>query len=365
MSLIVLSVVTFCIETLPEFHRKNQIVWFTIESVCILAFTIEFILRAISTPNCKKFLLDAYTIIDLLAIVPFYFELPQVIDDVSDGIMGNDETSGVSTAFFRVLRLLRVLRVFKMARYLSWMNLFTVSIKQSLQPLGMFCFFVLIVVIVFATIIFYLERGSWVTIDGTDIYVNAIGEPSKFVSIPDAMYWCFITMTTVGYGDMYPVTVGGKFVAALASVTGIFVLAIPITIISSNFNREYEREKRERAEAQAKMQMIRNHFSMKKRGLNALSDEIQNMITHKTAVYKRQVADLIDASRIELIDEIEELVKLAYQCRIDANREKQKTKSSPTSAPSPSTPLRNRNSALVVPASDQTEASTGVTVPVL
>jgi len=327
MVLIILSVITFCIETLPIFHKKYVTFWWAFETICIAIFTIEFILRIISAPNTCKFMYDAYTIIDIVAILPYYVEL---VFDLADGqLLNNLDDQAFSSSFLRVFRLLRVLRVFKMARYLSWMKLFTVSIKQSLPPLGMFSFFVGIVVIVFATIMYYLERGVWTTIDGESFYVNGVGstaegETSKFSSIPDSIYWCIITMTTVGYGDMYPTSTLGKLIAALASLTGIFVLAIPITIISSNFNREYEKEKKERAEAHAKMQMIKNHFSLKKKGFIALSEEIENMVTHKTAVYKKKIGKLIDKSRVELIDEIEELIKLAYQCRVENDKKNKK-----------------------------------------
>lgn len=317
MALILVSVVTFCMETLPEFHKKNVTVWFGIETFCIVIFTVEFILRISSAPNTCKFMYDIYTIIDIGAIFPYYLE---VGIDVQDGVMFNVSEASFSAAFLRVFRLLRVLRVFKMARYLSWMKLFTVSIKQSLPPLGMFTFFVAIVITVFGCFIFYLEKGVWTTVNGESMYVVAsgplAGSPSQFSSIPEAMYWCIITMTTVGYGDMFPLTTAGKLVAAAASLTGIFVLAIPITIISSNFNREYEREKKERAEAHAKMQMLRNHFRRRKTGFSTLADEIENMVTHKTAQYKKKVVSMIDASRSELIDEIEELVRLAYDTRV-------------------------------------------------
>lgn len=317
MALILISVVTFCLETLPEFHKKNMLFWFTIETFCIAIFTAEFLLRIASAPNTCKFMYDIYTIIDIGAIFPYYLE---VGIDLQDGVMFNVSEASFSAAFLRVFRLLRVLRVFKMARYLSWMKLFTVSIKQSLPPLGMFLFFVAIVITVFACFIYYLEKGVWLEVNGNSMYVVASGPlkgtPSQFGSIPEAMYWCIITMTTVGYGDMYPLTTSGKLVAAAASLTGIFVLAIPITIISSNFNREYERDKKERAEAHAKMQMLRNHFRRRKTGFSTLADEIENMVTHKTAQYKKKVVRMIDASRSELIDEIEELVRLAYDTRV-------------------------------------------------
>jgi len=316
MALILFSVVTFCLETLPQFHQKNVEVWFALESFCIAIFTLEFILRIASTPDKCKFMYDAYTIIDILAIFPYYVD---VIMDLSDGQMFNT-TEGFTASFLRVFRLLRVMRVFKMARYLSWMKLFVISFKQSAPPLGMFTFFVGILITVFGCVIYFLEKGNWTLSNGKYIYTVETGQPSQFESIPKAMYWCVITMTTVGYGDMYPLTVPGRLVAAAASLTGIFVLAIPITIISSNFNREYEREKKERLEAHAKMQMIRNHFRRKEVGFSSLANEIENMVTHKTARYKKKVADMIDESRSQLMDEIEELIKLAYETRVQYDK---------------------------------------------
>merc|ERR1711959_330615 len=118
-------------------------------------------------------------------------------------------------------------------------------------------------------------------------------------------------MTTVGYGDMYPLSAPGMVVAAGASLTGIFVLAIPITIISSNFNREYEREKKKRQEAAAAVAIMRGHLRRRKDGGASLAEEIENMVAHNTKQYKSKVTSMIDQSRMELIDEINEMVKLA------------------------------------------------------
>jgi len=257
-----------------------------------------------------KFMYDMYTIIDIGAIFPYYLE---VALDIHDGVMFNATSdSSFSAAFLRVFRLLRVLRVFKMARYLSWMKLFTISIKQSAPLLGMFTFIVIIIITVFACCIYYLERGVRTVVNGQHVYVTPGGQISQFSSIPDSMYWCFITMTTVGYGDMYPLSTPGMFVAAAAGISGIMILAVPITIISSNFNREYEREKKERAEQHARMQMLRNHFRRNKSGKASLTDEIENMVTHKTAQYKQRVTSMIDTSRSALIKDLEKIVKEHY-----------------------------------------------------
>merc|ERR1712227_96796 len=118
-ALIVISVVTFCVETLPMFHKKHVLFWWILETACIFVFTIEFALRVVSAPNTCKFMYDAYTIIDIVAILPYYVELAL---DLGDGkLLNNLDDQAFSSSFLRVFRLLRVLRVFKMARYLSWM----------------------------------------------------------------------------------------------------------------------------------------------------------------------------------------------------------------------------------------------------
>ena len=167
-------------------------------------------------------------IVDFLAIAPFYVELMLV-----------GSPSGSSSAILRILRLIRVFRVFKVSRYLPWVGVFTAALAASVQPLLMLVFVLAIAVVVFSSAIYYAERGEYDTV--RKVFAYPTGEVSPFQSIPDSMWWAIVTMTTVGYGDMVPITPAGRFIASIAALSGILVLAIPITIISTNFNAEYEK----------------------------------------------------------------------------------------------------------------------------
>jgi len=311
--LILISCTAFCVETLPEYHRKDVAevdVWDVIEYGCTAVFTLEYVLRVATTPNYKKFFLSFMNTIDLLAILPFYIELVfiEVASDTDDAILSDLDS-------FRILRLLRVFRVFKIARYLTWVDMFLVAMKNSLSALMMLLFIIVIAMVTFSSFMYYAERGTYDVHNA--FYVRVDGTKSPFQSIPECFWWCIITMTTVGYGDVFPITHVGKIIAALTSIMGIFFLAIPITVISTNFNKEYEIAQRKQAELRAKMELIKNHFRMKRSGLESLYDEIDHMVTHRATTYKNDVADMIDANRKELINEIQELVKCAYESRKD------------------------------------------------
>lgn len=227
---ITVSIVTFCIETLPTFRYTNKTLpdgssvrveiqddkkmpWFAIESGCIVWFTFEYVMRFLSAPQKCIFARSFLNLIDVIAILPFYITLPM-------------ESSSVgSLGVLRVIRLVRVFRIFKLSRHSRGLQILGHTLRASLRELGLLIFFLLIGVILFSSAVYYAEGG----------------EKETFRSIPDAFWWAVVTMTTVGYGDMKPVTVWGKIVGSLCAISGVLTIALPVPVIVSNFNYFYHR----------------------------------------------------------------------------------------------------------------------------
>ncbi len=180
-------------------------------------------------------------IIDIVSIVPFYLEL--AFPAASSG-----------SAILRVLRLVRVFRVFKISRYLTWVKIFAEALMQSWQPLSMLVFVMSIATVVFSSALYYAERDT----------LNPVTNEPNVLSIPDAFWWCIVTMTTVGYGDKVPLTAVGKIIAAVTSLCGILVLAVPITVISTNFNEQYAAVKKRQERIRAKMLLLKNQFKKRR-----------------------------------------------------------------------------------------------------
>lgn len=212
--LITFSVIVFCLESLPRFYvetlSSDTTIWDEIEFVCVVIFTSEYLLRLLTCPSKTAFLWDFLNFVDLIAIVPFYLERA-----ASFFLISGD------AAIFRVVRLVRVFRVFKISRYLSWIRIFLVAMQNSTQPLSMLLFVMMVVCVFFSSAMFFIERGDFDLSQG--IYIRSDGSESPFQSIPGTFWWCLVTMTTVGYGDAYPITPGGKLLAAITSLTGILV----------------------------------------------------------------------------------------------------------------------------------------------
>ncbi|GMI15029.1 hypothetical protein TrVE_jg13941 [Triparma verrucosa] len=229
----------------------------TLETICIYCFTLDYLLRISTVPGVDptawggkatykscvtkvwKYATGAMNLVDFVAIMPFWIEV----------IMG----SGVPLGFLRVLRLARVFRIFKLGKYNEGMSLFARTLHASTPALSLLCFFVLIGVVLFGSIIFFVEQGTYM-VDATvcppeldhacyvrgDSYSGDALEMSPFISIPYSFYWVMVTMTTVGYGDQYPQTGLGKFITIICMLCGILTLALPITVLGSNFSAEYE-----------------------------------------------------------------------------------------------------------------------------
>ncbi|KAH7731418.1 Protein KVS-4 a [Aphelenchoides avenae] len=196
-----------------------------LEYVCIVWFAFEYFSKMIVSSNRVRTFCKILNIIDLLAILPFMIEMGLLLFGID-----TEQLQDLKGAFLvvRILRVLRVIRVLKLGRYSSGLQLFGKTLHASCRQLGMMFMVVLTGVIFFSTLIYFLEKD----------------EPgSPFNSIPAACWFSIVTMTTVGYGDMVPLTLGGKLVATGAIAAGVLVLALPITIIVDNFMKVAESER--------------------------------------------------------------------------------------------------------------------------
>lgn len=198
--LILLSLVAFSIETLPDLS-ENSIYWLqVIEFVCVILFTIEYVLRIYVAVKKLKFIFSFFGIVDLLAILPFYLSF------------------GVDLRSLRTLRFVRLFRVFKLVRYNRAIKHFTNAISIAKEEILLFLFVTVILIYLAAVGIYYFENAA---------------QPDHFSSIFSSLWWAIITLTTVGYGDIYPITVGGRVFTFFILLIGLGIVAIPTGIISS------------------------------------------------------------------------------------------------------------------------------------
>ncbi|KAF9410445.1 hypothetical protein BGZ94_001643 [Podila epigama] len=207
-------------------------------------FTIELAARIIahsdSLKQLKKFLLSPLAIIDFLSIVPYYIELALTQD---------------TTIFFRftILRLFRLLRVFRKFKYSSTIimtiEVMIVAIKRSMDALSALFFFLVTGTMLFSTLLYFAERGEW---DETrQLFLDANNNPSTFDSIPSAIWFILVTITTTGYGDMVPTTFIGKLISFPAMMCGVLLITLPSIIIGRNFTLVWEAMQQYRRQAEA------------------------------------------------------------------------------------------------------------------
>ncbi|XP_067860899.1 potassium voltage-gated channel subfamily A member 3-like [Heptranchias perlo] len=239
---ILTSIVIFCLETLPEFREHTHLdltkvaangtetfrvnlftdPFFIIETLCIVWFSFELLVRFFSCPSKPGFFKNIMNIIDIVAIIPYFITLCTELAHRQ-----NNGQPAMSLAILRVIRLVRVFRIFKLSRHSKGLQILGKTLHASLRELGLLMFFLFIGVILFSSAVYFAEA------DDPD---------SAFSSIPDAFWWAVVTMTTVGYGDMHPVTIGGKIVGSFCAIAGVLTIALPVPVIVSNFNYFYQRE---------------------------------------------------------------------------------------------------------------------------
>jgi len=207
-ALIFLSIISFSYETVPDLEPDTRKVLRIIEVFSVVVFSIEYVLRIYVADNKVKFIFSFYGIVDFLAILPFYLAL------------------GIDLRSLRALRFLRLFRILKLMRYNRAINHFTKAISLAKEEILLFLIVTLILIYFSAVGIYYFENEV---------------QPENFSSIFDSLWWAIITLTTVGYGDVYPITVGGKVFTFFILMIGLGIVAIPTGIISSALTKSVDK----------------------------------------------------------------------------------------------------------------------------
>jgi voltage-gated potassium channel len=209
--------VCFSLETLPDFGDQYATFFFYSEATVVVIFTVEYLYRLYVAENRIKYIFSFYAIIDLIAILPFYLAF------------------AVDLRNLRALRLLRLLRLLKLARYMTALGRFKQALYESKEELFIFCSASFVIVYIAAVGIYHFEHPV---------------QPEAFKSIFDCLWWAVITLTTVGYGDMYPITLGGRIFTFVILLVGLGLIAVPTGIITSALSAV--RREQERTEIQDK-----------------------------------------------------------------------------------------------------------------
>ncbi|KAM7533893.1 hypothetical protein Aperf_G00000111682 [Anoplocephala perfoliata] len=200
-----------------------------VEFICIGWFTLEYLIRLWACPNRCRFFKDTLNTIDLIAIFPFYIHL--IIMEVAS--RNKFRLLGSVRKVVQMFRILRIVRIFKLARHSTGLLSLGYTFRRSYKELGLLMTFVAMGVILFSSLAYFAEKDE---------------NGKMFRSIPAGFWWAAITMTTVGYGDMFPQTVVGKIIGSACCICGVLVVGLPIPIIVNNFAEYYkEQTRREKA----------------------------------------------------------------------------------------------------------------------
>ena len=223
MTLILVNVVTMILETVKVIYEPYHTYFHAFELFVIAVFTCEYIMRIITADlafpcgnrlkSILKYMFSFYGLIDLLAILPFYMPFTKL-----------------DLRIVRTLRLLRFLRLFKITRYNNSMELIKSVMSEKRSELGVTCFVIIIVMIIASFLMFYAENAA---------------QPDHFPNVLACIWWSIVTLTTVGYGDVFPVTGIGRFIGGVIAFLGIGLVALPTGIISAGFLEKLNEKNKE------------------------------------------------------------------------------------------------------------------------
>jgi voltage-gated potassium channel len=220
---IFLNTIAIILHTVPSIRRNFDQFFLDFEVFSVIVFSIEYFLRlwtCVENDKYKhpisgrfRFMISAWGLIDLLSILPFFMSI--FMTDLG---------------FIRILRLLRMLRLFRVSKYFHALRVIQRVIKDKQEELILSMVFIIFMLIISSSLVYYVEHEA---------------QPLAFSSIPQAMWWGVNTMTTVGYGDLHPITVLGKFLGGIIAILGVSIFALPTGILASGF-AEHIREQGEK-----------------------------------------------------------------------------------------------------------------------
>ncbi|PLX59583.1 ion transporter [Sedimenticola selenatireducens] len=202
--LIFVSIVTFSIETLPNIDSGTQVALGVIESVIVILFTIEYLLRIYVSDKKLSYVLSFYGLIDLAAILPFYL------------------STGLDLRSLRIFRLLRLFRLLKILRYNKAIDRFFRAYQIAKEEIVLFVTVTLMLLYLSAVGIYYFENSA---------------QPEAFSSVFSSLWWAVTTLSTVGYGDVYPITLGGRLFTFVILMIGLGIVAVPAGLLASALSK--------------------------------------------------------------------------------------------------------------------------------
>jgi voltage-gated potassium channel len=207
--LILLSLIAFTVETLPENSVDTVKVLDGFETICVIIFSIEYLLRIFVSKHPLKYIFSFYGIIDFLAIFPFYLR------------------GAYDLRALRVFRVFRIFRALKLIRYNKALNRFQIAAKLVKEEIILFLIVTLIFIFLASAGIYFFENEA---------------QPEVFTSVIHSGWWAIVTLTTVGYGDVYPITIGGKIFTFFILLIGVGIVTIPAGLVASALSKAREIE---------------------------------------------------------------------------------------------------------------------------
>ena len=207
--LILISLICFSIDTLPSLSKNQKDILDLFELIIVAIFSAEYILRIIVSKKKLRFIFSFYGLTDLLAILPFYL------------------FTGIDLRAIRAFRLLRLLRAFKLVRFTKAMDHIKKAFNMVKEEFTMFFFVTFILIFLSAAGIYFFENQA---------------QPEVYSSIFTSLWWSVVTLTTVGYGDMYPITAGGRIFTVIVMFIGIGVIAVPTGLLASALGKVRDSE---------------------------------------------------------------------------------------------------------------------------